>query len=230
MATLLVGWAFVVFLYLKITMEAAFFSGTTVLAALLMAVVAGLSTPAMTALYITRTRRPVEIAHGSYLQFVRKTWVAFTCCSALYTLACRLVVFGFDQDLNHEIGRWRPFADGPARDDFLPFALLVSVPMIAHHAAVFLGSVGRASADEEPGTQGRELASPARIWRMIATATAAAYFAYLAAGIAFAYPFGAAALAGMLVAPALWIVIGLTIRKTHKRAPKSVVKLPHYDL
>jgi hypothetical protein len=143
MVALLAGWTFGIFLYLKIALEAAYSDGVTVLAALLMAIIAAFTIFGLTAIYVTGLAR-LDATTFSYrrsvFQIVSKTGIPFAVGSAVYILACLLIVFGFSEDLSRDIGRWTLYRYGRANDDFITFCLMVWGPVLAHYAMVIFGS------------------------------------------------------------------------------------------
>ncbi len=143
MVALLAGWTFGIFLYLKIALEAAYSDGVTVLAALLMAIVAALAIFGLTAIYVMGLARLDAFsfsARRSVFRIVSATGVAFAIGSCVYILACLLIVFGFSEDLSRDIGRWTLYRFGRANEDFITFCLIAWGPMMAHYAMIVFGS------------------------------------------------------------------------------------------
>ncbi|MFN3317568.1 MAG: hypothetical protein ACK43M_02405 [Allorhizobium sp.] len=130
-------------MFLKIVLEASYYDGVTVLAALLMAIIAALTIFALTAIYVTGLAR-LDATSFSYrrsvFQIIAATGLTFAGGSAIYILACLLIVFGFAEDLSRDIGRWSFYRYGRANEDFITFCLIVWGPVLAHYAMVLFGS------------------------------------------------------------------------------------------
>jgi len=134
-----VGWAFAVFLYLKIALQAVTYYGVTVLAASLMAIVFGILLTVLLPAYVKRAAlMRVDAFFDSKPQpsLLSQTFIPMLIGMFVYVLCCRLIVFGFSGKLDREISlfNWRGL-----NPEFIIFVVVTSLPVLAHYITLLMG-------------------------------------------------------------------------------------------
>lgn len=137
MVPVIAGWAFVSFIYFKVVIDAAFYQGLSVVAALLMSIILGGLIFFLSGVYAIRlaSNRVSSRLEGAPRRVFRPTVLPMVLASGVFALVSRMVVFGFSKRLNNAIEIFTGYRNR-FNDDFVLFALLVAVPIIVHYCMV----------------------------------------------------------------------------------------------
>lgn len=137
--------SFVVFLYFKVTLDAAFDSNVSVQASLLMAIIWGLLVVLISRVYATVLVSYRTSAVSRVIQFgrsVRRTVVPFILVSAVFTIVSRLVVFGFSKGLSYDLSFYAGYSSGKFNEDVFLFSSIILLPFIIHYVATIIKNIG----------------------------------------------------------------------------------------
>lgn len=141
MIGLVLGWGFAAFLYFKIVMDAAFYSGVSVIASLLMATILALLVFFISGVYAIKLasfRFDKTASDGSWGSILGRTILPFILSAIGYFVVSRLVVFGFSKDLSKHL---RMFGyRGQLEEDFVVFAIIVIAPVVIHYLMILFSA------------------------------------------------------------------------------------------
>ncbi|PBC11963.1 hypothetical protein [Mesorhizobium sp. WSM3859] len=142
MAGLLIAWVIGTFLYFKIVIDWAFDADIMISAAVLIAILDGVSTIFIGALHAVQLLN-YDWTTGSVLAGFRSAMtrnLTVIVATILFNVVCaRLIIFGFSKDLNHEIQNFCQsgcFVHGT----ILKFTLIVVFPLLLHYAILVFGT------------------------------------------------------------------------------------------
>ena len=103
---IIIGWAFGGFLYFKIAFEAAYYDGIGIIASMLLGIVLGGAVFAASGAYAkvflkyNLTPGAVPVGLGSLFG---KSIIPFMIVLVIFSVICRLIIFGFDDDLSEDL-------------------------------------------------------------------------------------------------------------------------------
>lgn len=130
-------WAFGAFLYFKIGLDFAFYREISVLGALLLGVMVGIS--AFAASYYYAVHMGTHLARvrfggpSSFFKAALKIWILMVIADIA---VAKGIVFGFSKNLNNELGGDLLFRGRSYTDEGLLFSVLVIVPITLHFVSV----------------------------------------------------------------------------------------------
>jgi len=139
MNALLVGWIFGIFIYLKVATKAALPHDASILAALLMAVVAGFLVRFLTLVYEIGLMR-MDDDQPTIGQAMKTTLLPLMVALAVYPLACLLIAYGFSSSLSQSLGGLTPFSYASTSGRFMRFSMLVCAPLLIHYGLIMVSS------------------------------------------------------------------------------------------
>lgn len=134
---ILAGWAFVAFLYFKITFDAVFYQDLSVLASLLMGGILGVFIYFISGQYALKlfkyNANPNKF-QASLWELISKTKWQFIGSVFAYTIISRLIIFGFSKELSRNIRAFQyDVRLDEIRDEFILFVCLTIVPLLIHY-------------------------------------------------------------------------------------------------
>ena len=148
MAVIWIAWAFGSFLFFKIAFDWFFDSATSIVASLLIAILAGIAIFAASYIYAMRLLRfnwsPGAVA-ARYSELVFKTIIPFLGISLAYALVSRAVIFGFSKELNREIRIFSGYRRQEIDESILLFAGIIVMPIIIHYLMSLIGTYNNAN-------------------------------------------------------------------------------------
>lgn len=142
MAGLLIAWVVGTFLYFKIVIDWAFDADIMVSAAILIAILEGVSTVFVAGLYAVQLLN-YDWENGSMFSGFRsamaKTSLSLLATVLLNVVCARLIIFGFSKDLNHEIQNFCQsgcFIHGT----IVKFTIIIVFPLLLHYTILVFGT------------------------------------------------------------------------------------------
>ena len=142
MAGLLFAWVIGTFLYFKIVIDWAFDADIMISAAVLIAILEGISTifiGALHAIQLLNYDCTIGSIFTGFRTTVRKT-VLILVATMLFNIICaRLIIFGFSRELNREIQNFCK-TGCLVHGTILKFSLIIIIPLLLHYAVVVAGT------------------------------------------------------------------------------------------
>jgi len=146
-----VGWAIGAMVFFKIAMDASFSSDVSIVGALILGAMTGVTVFMGSAFYATKMGQHLaRVMTGQTSSFLGMTLLIWLGITAVNIVLGKLLVFGFAKRLNRDLGNDVFYDFGRYnQDDSLTFMALVAAPVLLHYITVIIGVNGQAKAATE---------------------------------------------------------------------------------
>lgn len=133
-------WLIGAFVYFKIGLDFAFYRDVSIVGALLLAIMFGLSLLATSYMYATNMGKHLaRIRLNQDTQFYPLTLGVYAAAAAVNVVLGKMLVFGFSKNLNRELGNDLLFRFRYHTDETMVFALLIVAPITLHYILSMYG-------------------------------------------------------------------------------------------
>ncbi len=138
---LLAGWVFGGLLFFKIAIDALFYSDVSIIGALLLGIMVGISAFISAGLYAVKMGQHLaRVNMGQRSNFFSATMLIWIIVIIINVLIGKLLVFGFAKSFNHSLGGDVFYDFGRFRiDESLTFVALIALPVTLHYVSVLFG-------------------------------------------------------------------------------------------
>ena len=141
MIVTIVGWAIGTMVFFKIAMDASFVRDVSLVGALILGAMTGISVYVGSAFYATKMGEHLaRVKLGQTSSFLGMTLWIWLGITAVNIILGKLLVFGFAKKLNRDLGNHVFYDFGTYNlDDSLIFMTIVSAPVLLHYIMVMIG-------------------------------------------------------------------------------------------
>lgn len=149
MLGILVGWAFVTFIYFKVAFDALFRDSISIVAALLLAILIAIYVfigSSIQASQLLRYNWTPGAVPARLSELVAKTLLSFVGLSVVFVLVSRAIIFGFSKSLSKEIKLFLGHRSQNLEESFFIFLGIVMLPLLLHYAMSLFGTYSNANA------------------------------------------------------------------------------------